>query len=461
MQRERLTPTRIDAFACPAGLYQAFLWDNVAPRLAVRATAGAKSFVFESKLDRKTIRITIGDVQAWPLESVWSGKGESRTEIQRGAREEAKRLQGLIDQGIDPRQEKADRLAQNEARKVAAESAERQAEESQKFTLRALCTAYETLLERNGKARSAAAVRSSFACHVLKPFPEIADKPAREVTPLQVAAMVRRVAEAGKDRSAGILRSYLSAAFNAARKAPFDAKLPADLIPFGVEHNPVEPVSTIAVKAGQRTLSADELKAYLAALTPALPDQALKLALLAGGQRMAQLLRATVADFDAEAETLRLWDAKGKRATPREHVLPLAPRAAELVTDLVKRAAAKGSPWLFSTHGKTAMTFTTPGKRVAELAASMRGEPFDLRDIRRTVETMLAGLGVSRDVRAQLLSHGLSGVQAAHYDRHTYAAEKRAALAAWETKLAAIEKGEKAPSNVRPLRQSRKGSAAA
>ena len=76
-----------------------------------------------------------------------------------------------------------------------------------------------------------------------------------------------------------------------------------------------------------------------------------------------------------------------------------------------------------------------PGPRVTEIATTMKGEPFDLRDIRRTVETMLASLGVSRDIRAQLLSHGISGVQAQHYDRHDYLEEKRATLIKWERHL--------------------------
>src|SRR5574337_254395 len=96
MQRERLTPDRIRRFSCPVAVKQTFLWDTEAPRLAVRATAGAKSFIFEAKLNRQTIRRTIGDVRAWTLED---------------ARAEARRLQTLIDQGTDPRQEEADRIA--------------------------------------------------------------------------------------------------------------------------------------------------------------------------------------------------------------------------------------------------------------------------------------------------------------------------------------------------------------
>ncbi len=92
----------------------------------------------------------------------------------------------------------------------------------------------------------------------------------------------------------------------------------------------------------------------MAALGDDITDQALLLALLAGGQRMAQLLRAKVGDYDEEHHALRLWDGKGKRPTPREHLLPLAPRAAARVTELVKRAKAKESSWLFSTHGKVA-----------------------------------------------------------------------------------------------------------
>ncbi|WP_341929913.1 Arm DNA-binding domain-containing protein, partial [Methyloversatilis discipulorum] len=88
MQRERLTPDRIRRFSCAVGMKQAFLWDTEAPRLAVRVTAaGAKSFIFEAKLHRQTIRQTIGDVRAWNIDD---------------ARAEARRLQTLVDQDIDP-----------------------------------------------------------------------------------------------------------------------------------------------------------------------------------------------------------------------------------------------------------------------------------------------------------------------------------------------------------------------
>lgn len=447
MNRERLTPDRIRHSTPPEGAGQAFLWDTDAPRLAVRVTAGAKSFIFESKLNRQTIRITIGDVRTWKLDA---------------ARTEARRLQALTDQGIDPRAarrareaEAAKAIDEAEAKAAAlvaeAAAAKLAQENRERYNLRRLCEEYCDHLQARGKP-SARQARSILKVHVFDTFPEIAATPAREVTALQIAAMVRQTREAGRERAAGVLRSYLSAAFTAGKKAPFDASLPAALIPFEIQRNPVDSIPAIAVRAGNRSLSADELRAYLAALGDDLPDQALRLALLAGGQRMAQLLRANVSDYDPEAQTLRLWDGKGRRVSPREHVLPLAPRAAAMVAALVDRAHAMESPLLFSTAGKVQIDDTRPGKRAAEIAARMGGEPFDLRDIRRTVETMLAGLGISRDTRAQLLSHGLGGVQAVHYDRHGYIDEKRAALVAWEDRLDNIATGT-TRSNVVPMKQ--------
>lgn len=90
---------------------------------------------------------------------------------------------------------------------------------------------------------------------------------------------------------------------------------------------------------------------------------------------------------------------------------------------------------------------------VVMVKAGEAREPFQLRDIRRTCETMLAALGVSSDVRAQLQSHGLGGVQARHYDRHDYAIEKRQALEVWSRHLAALRAGETA--TVIPMRRRR------
>lgn len=325
--------------------------------------------------------------------------------------------------------------------------AERQAIERAQYTLSALCGAYVRFLEDQGKA-SAKHAKSMFK-HVPG---DLADLPANEIDAHQIARIVRQVRESGKERAAGILRSYLRAAFGVAIRAPFDSEAPSGFIPFNVSVNPVDAVPAIPVRTCQRALTADELRDYLDRLGDGIIDRALRLAVLAGGQRAAQLLRARVGDWDQGV--LRLWDGKGKREKPREHLLPLGPMGCALVAELVERAKVRAepedvNPSLFLSVGKAIVAESTPGKRVVEIAAAMGGEPFDLRDIRRSVETQLAGLKVSRDDRAHLLSHGLSGIQNARYDRYSYMDEKRAALLKWERHLQGGETG----SNVVEIRR--------
>jgi hypothetical protein len=58
------------------------------------------------------------------------------------------------------------------------------------------------------------------------------------------------------------------------------------------------------------------------------------------------------------------------------------------------------------------------------------------RDQRRIIETRFQLLGVSRDMRAQLLSHGrTSGVQQRQYEHHDFLAQKAEALALLESHL--------------------------
>jgi hypothetical protein len=45
---------------------------------------------------------------------------------------------------------------------------------------------------------------------------------------------------------------------------------------------------------------------------------------------------------------------------------------------------------------------------------------------------------MASDVRAQIQSHGLGGIQARHYDRHDYMPEKSAALSLWAQRFKGV-----------------------
>lgn len=105
-EARELTAGLIERLTCPVGKLQTFLRDSKAPGLRVRVTgAGAKSFVFEAKLNRQTIRRTIGDVRTWNIDA---------------ARVEANRLRVALDAGTDPREVERQQLAATAAEKAAA-----------------------------------------------------------------------------------------------------------------------------------------------------------------------------------------------------------------------------------------------------------------------------------------------------------------------------------------------------
>lgn len=112
-KRENFTAERVASFRCHLGKQQSIYWDAKAPGLGLRVTAsGAKSYIFETSLHGRTIRLTIGDVRTWALDGP---AGKTST-----ARAEATRLKALTDRGIDPRQDKVERRAQADAARVEA-----------------------------------------------------------------------------------------------------------------------------------------------------------------------------------------------------------------------------------------------------------------------------------------------------------------------------------------------------
>jgi integrase len=109
MARVKLTAGRILDFACGPDQRQAFLWDSDTACLAVRATTTVKAYIFQARLaNGATVRKTIGRVNDWGIDA---------------ARKEARRLQIMVDQGLDPRvviQEQAEAEQREREAKAAA-----------------------------------------------------------------------------------------------------------------------------------------------------------------------------------------------------------------------------------------------------------------------------------------------------------------------------------------------------
>ncbi len=97
MAKVAFTAGRVSGFKCPANKVQAFLWDTTAAGLGLRVTpAGKPSYIFQSRYQGKTIRLTIGSPESWTIPQ---------------AQEKARELQRQIDEGRDPRAVKAEIVA--------------------------------------------------------------------------------------------------------------------------------------------------------------------------------------------------------------------------------------------------------------------------------------------------------------------------------------------------------------
>lgn len=366
------------------------------------------------------------------------------------ARDKAGELAVLYRSGVTDLHGHIERQRKEEegARRLAEEAARREREAAQRGTLRALLTTYIEHLEAQGRV-SAPGARGALTRHVLEAEPALAALKATEVPADEFVRLLGKLAGSGKGRTAAILRAFLRAAYSLAIRSRTDPSAPLAMRAFGITANPLADIPALSQYnlARNRVLTGPELGAYVKRLE-ALPDGAVKdslrLLLLLGGQRPAQLLRVGAADVDLSAATVTLYDPKGARRQPRPHVLPLVRDARAILARRMK-AQKDGEP-LLSTDGATHLRPETMSNEVAAIAKAMleskeAAEHFQLRDVRRTAETMLAGLGVSSDVRAQLQSHGLGGIQQRHYDWHDYMAEKRKALTKWVRHLGALKKG--------------------
>jgi hypothetical protein len=82
--------------------------------------------------------------------------------------------------------------------------------------------------------------------------------------------------------------------------------------------------------------------------------------------------------------------------------------------------------------------------------------PWNVHDLRRTVATGLQRLGVRLEVTEAVLNHisGNRGGIAGVYQRHDWAAEKRAALDSWAAHVLAVAKGGPDAQKVVALKQS-------
>lgn len=205
-----------------------------------------------------------------------------------------------------------------------------------------------------------------------------------------------------------------------------------------VEWNPAHKIEPPGVERSRRRfLSPDEIRAFWSALE-------------ADGSLMARgfQLRLLTGQRSREVMTMRWQDLRGpwwtippeftKNGQPHEVYL------SEQTSDVLGRIE-QSAVWVFPGRRDPAKAMTNCGKAIERLREEAGLTHFTAHDLRRTVATHMARLGVPRLVIGKTLNHlSVDHDVTAIYDRHDYRPEKADALRKWGQYLGSLVAGEAA-----------------
>jgi integrase len=372
-------------------------------RVRKTSTRGiVREFRFRYKFKRRTGVITLGNFPGLSLAD---------------ARARAQRFRDLLQEGIDPRSA-MNRPGPRAAVDVpAAGNSHNVAALIKDFT------------ERHLRQRRK---HPEYAERILqKELADWAHRDARTIKPREelLDAIVDRPAPVMANRVAGLL---------------------SQLFRYGIHRQVVEssPVQLLFRPGGierprQRAFDDGELAALLANVEEVTKRAkrtgiAIRLILLTAVRR-SELTGARWSELDIEAKA-PVWDISAERTkTGDAFAVPLTPPAVEQFKRL-KRMAGR-SPWVFPAEdGNGPMDpklLTRSVARHLETLAEHQVGAFTLHDLRRTVRTGLAKLGIRPDIAERCLNHAQPGIIAT-YDTHQYLEEKRDALTRWADHMQAL-----------------------
>lgn len=191
-------------------------------------------------------------------------------------------------------------------------------------------------------------------------------------------------------------------------------------------------------KPRERVLDDDEIRAFWRGLDSIDIYPATRLALrlvLITGQRPGEVAGMSWTEISGD-----VWTIPPERMKNGiEHKVPLVGTALDLLDEA--RDILGGEEYVFASSrngGKNAITVRSLARSVTRHHEEMGIKtPFVPHDLRRTVRTRLAELGVDDVVAEKVLGHQLQGILKV-YNQHAYAQEKRSALLAWERRLRGI-----------------------
>jgi integrase len=373
------------------------------------ASGKADKIYFDTDLRGFGLRLRAGsDRKVWVCRYEYGGVqrkltfGDTTVVAPDEAREKAKREMAKVVLGDDPQAKKAEDKAKA------------------RITLRYVANQY--LQSKQGQLSPKSLKEAER--YLLKSFRKLHALPVHKITRRDVAVVLSELAIKAPI-AAGRGRAHLSALFTwAAGEGLLDGDNPV-----AGTNNPSP------VVARDRVLSDSELAAVWNACSDNEGGRIVKLLILTGARRD-EVGGMLWAELDRDNGTWTIQASRTKNR--REHTLTLPGRAWSIIEATSRR---QPNDRLF---GVGARGFNNFHKTKAILDNQCQIAPWRFHDLRRTVATRMADIGIQPHIIEQVLNHqsghkaGVAGV----YNRSAYTREVKNALAIWADHVASVTSGE-------------------
>ncbi len=396
MKWDNFTSERVASFQCKPGAKQTIFWDGKQSGLGLRVTAsGAKSYIFQTELHGKTMRITIGNYPAWSISD---------------AQTEAARLKVKTDQGIDPRQEAADKKATDQAAAAAKKAQEARETVTVGKAWDEYVTARKSLwselhIRDHQKIMQSGGEKRARSNKLTEPgsLASLATIRLVDLTPEMVTewAKVEAVTRPTRARLAlRLLRAFLNwcgrhstyktivtsnpAQNNDARESLGKAKVKHDVL-----QREQLPAWFNAVKQIQNPV----ISAYLQTL-------------LLTGARREEIACLRWQDIDFQWNSLTINDK-----VEDFRIIPLTPYVSYLLAALPRR-----NQWVFSSPGAESGRLTDPSIAHRK-ACAIAGLDLTLHGLRRSFASLCEWIEMPAGIAAQIQGHKPQGVREQNYIR--------------------------------------------
>lgn len=415
MPNKRLTPRFVENSTVLPGQKRTEYWDDKAPGLMLRVTdKGARSWVYAYRdpINKRYRKHTFGSPASHSLAEARDYARECLTDVRNGIDPVTKRETAIEEQ----------RQAQLEAQQKL-------------YTFDNLA---DDWTRRHVDVKLKPSTAAEYKRHLDTYLrPELGPVPIRDITKAEVLRVINLTADKGNGGSgapvtADRLKATLSSMFNWA----IDEGM--------LEQNPAYRIRRRAPsKPRERILKDEQFPVFWKALDKTdLSDQLrviFKL-LLYTGVRRSQVAGARLEELSLDGDK-PYWEVGRDRAkNSRGHVLPLSEPAVALFKDAIEDFS--DDTYVFPAFRSISRTPHINGESVSHAMRDVREvaklPELTTHDLRRTVGTGMARLGVPKEIRAHVLNHktvAASSVTTAVYDQYDYFDEKKDALDLWANEV--------------------------